>query len=35
VAAAAKPNELLPDMFDMAMHAAVARAVEEAWRGEQ
>ncbi len=31
VAAAAGPNELLPDMFDMAMHAAVGQAVERAW----
>ncbi len=35
VSAAAKSDELLPDMFDMAMHGAVARAVEEAWKEER
>ncbi len=34
VASAAKPGELLPDMFDLGMHAAVARAVAEAWQKE-
>jgi malate dehydrogenase (oxaloacetate-decarboxylating) len=32
VAAAAKPGELLPDMFDSGTHRAVANAVAEAWR---
>jgi malate dehydrogenase (oxaloacetate-decarboxylating) len=32
VATAARGDELLPDMFDMAMHAGVANAVAEAWR---
>jgi malate dehydrogenase (oxaloacetate-decarboxylating) len=31
VANAAKGDELLPDMFDLSMHAAVARAVADAW----
>lgn len=31
VATAAKADELLPDMFDMAMHGSVARAVAGAW----
>jgi len=31
VAGAAKPGELLPDMFDMGMHDGVARAVANAW----
>jgi malate dehydrogenase (oxaloacetate-decarboxylating) len=34
VASAAKPGELLPDMFDMAMHAGVARAVATTWARE-
>jgi malate dehydrogenase (oxaloacetate-decarboxylating) len=32
VATAARGEELLPDMFDLAMHASVAHAVAEAWR---
>jgi malate dehydrogenase (oxaloacetate-decarboxylating) len=32
VASAAGPSELLPDMFDMAMHAAVADSVVRAWK---
>lgn len=32
VATAAAPGELLPDMFDLAMHAKVARAVFDAWK---
>lgn len=32
VAVAAKGQELLPDMFDMAMHASVAQAVGDSWR---
>jgi malate dehydrogenase (oxaloacetate-decarboxylating) len=31
VATAAKADELLPDMFDMAMHASVGHAVANAW----
>jgi malate dehydrogenase (oxaloacetate-decarboxylating) len=31
VASAAKAGELLPDMFDLGMHAGVARAVAAAW----
>jgi malate dehydrogenase (oxaloacetate-decarboxylating) len=31
VAGAARPGDLLPDMFDMGMHATVARAVADAW----
>jgi len=34
VAAAAGSNELLPDMFDMSMHAAVGHAVARAWLEE-
>jgi malate dehydrogenase (oxaloacetate-decarboxylating) len=34
VASAAAPNELLPDMFDMTMHAAVGNAVARAWQEE-
>jgi malate dehydrogenase (oxaloacetate-decarboxylating) len=34
VASAAAPNELLPDMFDMSMHAAVGQAVARAWMEE-
>ena len=32
VASAAGSGELLPDMFDMAMHASVAQAVARAWK---
>jgi malate dehydrogenase (oxaloacetate-decarboxylating) len=32
VATAAKPGELLPDMFDPDLHLAVGRAVGEAWQ---
>jgi malate dehydrogenase (oxaloacetate-decarboxylating) len=32
VASAAPPNELLPDMFDAGMHAAVGSAVARAWQ---
>ncbi|HVU01332.1 MAG TPA: malic enzyme-like NAD(P)-binding protein [Polyangiaceae bacterium] len=32
VASAARGEELLPDMFDLAMHQNVARAVGEAWQ---
>jgi malate dehydrogenase (oxaloacetate-decarboxylating) len=34
VASAAPPTELLPDMFDMSMHAAVGSAVARAWQEE-
>jgi malate dehydrogenase (oxaloacetate-decarboxylating) len=34
VATSAKDGELVPDMFDMAMHARVGSAVAEAWRTE-
>jgi hypothetical protein len=34
VAAAAGPSDLLPDMFDMSMHAAVGEAVARAWLEE-
>jgi malate dehydrogenase (oxaloacetate-decarboxylating) len=35
VAASARGDELLPDMFDLSLHRGVAHAVGEAWRGEQ
>lgn len=34
VAAAARVDELLPDMFDLGMHARIGRAVADAWRAE-
>lgn len=34
VASAAPTNELLPDMFDLGMHAAVGNAVARAWHEE-
>jgi hypothetical protein len=34
VASAARADELVPDMFDLGMHARIGRAVADAWKAD-